>query len=696
MPPFAGSNPPQNQPTTELSREEGSEEDDFREAGEILKDGGRTEAANKELAKPDVQPERREELQAENQRRDENTRRRADGRPDSPAVNLAAVEYFVKAGKPAEGLTYGDRAVVLLESRPDPDPRKLSRALGKRAGAYAQLGDTAKAAEDACRAAELDRRNREAFGLCQMTRGRAAAAPGTRAPADAGLPAVPKPGGKTEDLIAQAESRRKAGDLTGALAVLDSAVKSYPGEPGLHIYKGLAYRDMKDFANAIIEYTRAVNGGLREARLFLLRAQALLESGAFKAALEDARQAAKLDPNDAAAHHAQGRAWLGLGNVREAAASWKQAADRDSAYAPELALLEAKLAASGPAAGQGPAGAARAPSAAAAKPKVPLVVVAGVLGAVGATLLVLGPLLARRKEPVSAAPGRDTPSPSPIEAAPALCSGALIGGHFRLVRELGRGGMGVVWEACDEILKRKVAVKVLRPEMQDHPTERERFLTEARLVAVMDHPNVIKILHILEENRRTCLVMEHVEGHSAHELMRLAPGGRLGLDRIMPLARQICAGLGHAHSKRILHRDIKPSNIMVTSEGIAKLADFGIARQAQESLTRLGITDTVVGTPHYMPAEMEGGIVDREADTYALGATLYHLLTGRVPFGGADWRQRRERCEFTGVAGIVPGLPKALDDFFVKALNPSYEARFRTAEGLRESWEQAASESVSS
>ncbi|RLS58667.1 MAG: hypothetical protein DWH91_01980 [Planctomycetota bacterium] len=220
-------------------------------------------------------------------------------------------------------------------------------------------------------------------------------------------------------------------------------------------------------------------------------------------------------------------------------------------------------------------------------------------------------------------------------------------GPYALLEKLGQGGMGTVFKARHRKLDRIEAVKILLRQSLWEPQAVERFEREMRAVAKLDHPHIVRAHHAGEEQGQQYLVMEYVDGRDIGSLLK--EFGRLTISDACEIVRQAAAGLQHVHEHGLVHRDIKPSNLIVSSKGIVKILDLGLAlieseSEAQESdLTRTG---QVMGTPKYMAPEQEhdSHLVDIRADLYSLGATLYHLLTGVPPFGGPrrthDLRQR--------------------------------------------------------
>src|SRR5215510_4818341 len=200
-------------------------------------------------------------------------------------------------------------------------------------------------------------------------------------------------------------------------------------------------------------------------------------------------------------------------------------------------------------------------------------------------------------------------------------------GKYHVVRLIGEGGMGRVYEASDPVINRRVAIKTISERVLDSSETRGRFLREAQAAGQLSHPNLITIHDVGEHDGLPFLVMEYLEGH---ELTGLIAKGALTLDEKLRLMIDAGQGLAYAHAKGLVHRDIKPANIFVTTTGQVKILDFGLARGLVSDLTQTG---NVVGTPNYMaPEQIRGDHVDQRADIFAAGVVLYELLTGRKPF----------------------------------------------------------------
>ncbi len=232
--------------------------------------------------------------------------------------------------------------------------------------------------------------------------------------------------------------------------------------------------------------------------------------------------------------------------------------------------------------------------------------------------------------------GPNSDSESAVPFGPARTN-AEIGtlSKYSILKELGRGGMGAVYLAIDDKLKRKLAIKVMLPRFAAHAEAKERFLREARLTAGIHHDHIVTVYEADEWNDIPYIAMEYLKGMQLHEYLHQKKP--IGIPQAMRVAREVAAGLGAAHKLGLIHRDIKPANIWLESpNGRVKILDFGLAKPASETegleLTRDG---AILGTPHFMaPEQAEGLKTDHRADLFSLGVILYRLLTGRLPFRG--------------------------------------------------------------
>jgi serine/threonine protein kinase len=243
-------------------------------------------------------------------------------------------------------------------------------------------------------------------------------------------------------------------------------------------------------------------------------------------------------------------------------------------------------------------------------------------------------------------------------------------GDFRIEKKLGQGGMGTVFLATQVSLDRKVALKTLSPEFAKKEDFVKRFLREARSMARLQHPNVVQVYAADSASGVNYAAIEFIDGRSMqgwmNELKQLSVGDALHVTLV-------CAdALKHAHDENMIHRDIKPDNILVTSKGVVKVADFGLAKAVDEdvSMTQSG---TGLGTPLYMAPEQARNAkhVDKRSDIYALGSTLYYFLTGKLPFTGENTLElivAKEKGSFTHARKLNPQIPERLDLMIDKML----------------------------
>ncbi|MBN1270975.1 MAG: serine/threonine protein kinase [Candidatus Aminicenantes bacterium] len=207
-------------------------------------------------------------------------------------------------------------------------------------------------------------------------------------------------------------------------------------------------------------------------------------------------------------------------------------------------------------------------------------------------------------------------------------------GKYDVIRELGKGAMGIVYEARDPDLKRDVAIKTIRFDLFPEENQREilmkRFMNEAQAAGRLSHPNIITVYDIGRQEDMTYIVMQYIKGMSLQSIM--ASKKKVAYSNILNIMEKACLALDYAHEKGIVHRDIKPGNIMMSEEGEPFIADFGIARVETSTMTQTG---TIMGTLSYMsPEQIEGKKVDGRTDIFSLGVILYELLTGKMPFEG--------------------------------------------------------------
>jgi serine/threonine protein kinase len=259
-------------------------------------------------------------------------------------------------------------------------------------------------------------------------------------------------------------------------------------------------------------------------------------------------------------------------------------------------------------------------------------------------------------------------------------------GPFRLLRLLGRGGMGVVYQAEDVELGRPVAVKILKEELADQLDSWERFLREARTLAAIKHEHVVTVYHTGREGRIAYLVMELLQGCSLAD--HLAKVRRPTVAEVLRIGRELAAGLAAVHDHGLIHRDIKPANVWVESpSGRLKILDFGLARRVRDD-ARLTQTGVVVGTPSYMaPEQARGGEVDPRGDLFSLGCILYRACTGVEPFRGPDTLSILTALAVDTPAPVHelnPAVPRALSGLVAQLLAKRPEDRPASAKEVIE------------
>jgi beta-lactam-binding protein with PASTA domain len=269
-----------------------------------------------------------------------------------------------------------------------------------------------------------------------------------------------------------------------------------------------------------------------------------------------------------------------------------------------------------------------------------------------------------------------------------LTPDTMVDRRYRVLKRLGVGGMAEVWCAEDEVLGRRVALKLLGGRFATDPEFRERFRREAQAAAALTHPNIVGIFDRAEWEGTPYIAMELVDGQTLKEIVR--ERGPLPPHIAVGLTEQILRGLGYAHRRGIVHRDVKPQNVILDPEGQAKVADFGIARAGNSEMTQTG---SIVGTVQYLSPEQANGLpVDHRSDLYSTGIVLYELLTGRVPFDGeAPVSVALKHVNELPVppGQLRPGIPPALEAVVMRALEKDPNRRFQSADEFIAALEQA-------
>jgi len=619
--------------------------------------------------------------------------------PDNrDALNSRAIAYY-QMGRYPEAV---QDATAVSQLEP-----KSERAYTTRALANYQMRNYASALDDAQMALSLNANNQLAFQIAKLSetrvtkasalgldaaqqvvadkvsreyesaqeqRAQAEMAAAVARPAGAVVSASsrhparpPSPEKLTDSLNQQALSQVRMGDPKAAIQYASKALERDPENADSHYIMARAQNMMGLYQEAFEEATQALNHNPDNEQALDARAAAFIGLNRYGEAIADAERAIQFNAKNAVAYRHRGQGREGLGDLKAMIEDYKKAADLNPKF--QSAYLEAlekyHLA---PTASPSPATAERAQAGHRSAGRRFLVVL--VCSLTGGFLIAMGLLhiVSGRKAAGAGTRGRTTGSPS-FEAS------------YQILRTIGQGGMGVVYEAVDRALGRKVAIKKMRDEIKCDETERQRFLQEARIVAALHHPNIVDIHTILENKGDLYLVFEYIRGRTLDQLLKKRQ--RLTLSEAQYMTRGVMSALAYAHQQGVVHRDLKPSNIMLTDDGWVKVMDFGIARQAKDTLHRNTTTNVVIGTPLYMAPEAELGEVRPESDLYSFGACLYEMLTGQRPFDGNVTTAAKFAKSYRKPTRLVATLPPEIDALIDAALEPDPDKRIRTPADFR-------------
>lgn len=268
-----------------------------------------------------------------------------------------------------------------------------------------------------------------------------------------------------------------------------------------------------------------------------------------------------------------------------------------------------------------------------------------------------------------------------------MSNNKLLAGRYELIEKIGDGGMAVVYKAKDRLLNRYVAVKILRPEFTRDAQFIESFRKESQAAAGLQHPNIVNVYDVGKEGNIYFIVMELIDGRPLSDIIE--ENGPLDYRHVIEIGKQVAAALSLAHKNHIIHRDVKPHNIMITKDGIAKLADFGIAK-AISSATIVNKEEggQVMGSVHYFsPEQARGKYVDEKSDVYSLGIVLYEMLTGEVPFDGenpVEIALMHINEDIKPPSEVIENVPPALEKIILKATDKIQSNRYEDAEAMYE------------
>ncbi len=497
-----------------------------------------------------------------------------------------------------------------------------------------------------------------------------AAAQGIASPGDspAALPTAPS------SVPLDANLAFHMGNYRDALAGADQALKANPADIAANLLAAESYAGMGDYGNALNMVKAGLQTSPNSPRLLNLRSQYLSRQGRYRKALASSDVVLEGNPQNAEGYYSRAMALAGVGDRNGVIDSLKRAAELDMKYqklAQKAASLplnsDLRLLFNGP----GKKGYSRLGFL--GLPWIPRVNTRGKM-ILGIILLSLSGFMFFGSKKTFARAKSEMPLPE-SEGKTIILSANRIAGQYQIVRRIGSGGMGLVYEGTDVNLGRKVAIKHLREDLAGNPQEKARFLSEARLVASLDHPNILRIYSIAEEKNEVYLIFEFIEGKTLEEWTQ---GRKLSLSQTFQVFKPVAQALDYAHEKGIIHRDMKPSNIMIGNNGVVHVMDFGVARVAKDPSMTSQMTKTIVGTPAYMAPETQDGFVSRESDIYGLAVCVYESLTGQLPFAATPTGTvNKIKRVYPLLSGL--GLPKTMDPIFNRAFDPNPASRFKSA-----------------
>ena len=262
--------------------------------------------------------------------------------------------------------------------------------------------------------------------------------------------------------------------------------------------------------------------------------------------------------------------------------------------------------------------------------------------------------------------------------------GQKINDRYEVIKSIGEGGMANVYLAYDTILDRRVAIKVLRGDLSNDEKFVRRFQREALSASSLNHPNIVEVYDVGEDNGQYYIVMEYIEGKHLKELLKKR--GHLTITEVVDIMLQITDGMSVAHDSYIIHRDIKPQNIMILENGLVKITDFGIAMAMNE--TQLTQTNSVMGSVHYLPPEQANGKgATLQSDIYSMGILMYELLTGKLPYRGENAVEialKHLKEPLPSIREEIPNIPNSIENIIKKATAKNIKNRYADAREMHE------------
>ena len=274
-----------------------------------------------------------------------------------------------------------------------------------------------------------------------------------------------------------------------------------------------------------------------------------------------------------------------------------------------------------------------------------------------------------------------------------IVKGSKINDRYQIIKTLGEGGMANVYLAHDTILDRSVAVKVLRGDLSNDEKFVRRFQREALSASSLSHPNIVEMYDVGEDDGQYYIVMEYVDGKTLKQVLKQR--GHLSVSEVVDIMLQVTDGMAHAHDAYIIHRDIKPQNIMMLSNGMIKITDFGVATALNS--TQLTQTNSVMGTVHYLPPEQASGKGSTiKSDIYSMGIMMYELLAGFVPYKGdsaVEIALKHLKEPLPSVRKTYPEIPQSIENVIIKATAKNPKNRYKDAREMHEDIKTAMDES---
>lgn len=495
-------------------------------------------------------------------------------------------------------------------------------------------------------------------------------------------------------------------DLTGAMAFIERGLALNPKDPALLHLRGTVYAKQHDYQKALADEKSALELDPRNPEILKAMGLDQLRGGMYKDALASANAYIEAHPNEAYGYALRAQAYARLGDHESYLADMRRAAELDPFYQEASAhpsniqnptdadLLFLFPGEEGPKTAAQPAGRAR---------QFSWVVGASILGGLLMAIGLLQTVLAPLKEQVSSVFTRITRTGPTLGAldndalADASPTG-LIRGQYEITRPIGAGGMGMVYEGTDRSLGRRVAIKKMRDELRADPRERARFVSEAKTVAALHHPNIVDIFAIADDASDVYLIFEFVDGKTVHDLVQTA--GKLTPEQTAAIVAASADALDYAHSKGVIHRDLKPESINIGDHGEVLVMDWGLAAVLNPSGTGTSTSTPQAlpgdACPQYLAPEQARGelaSLDVRTDIYALGAILYHVLSLRSPVSADDPATALKliaegRTDHLDVGQRYPHLPRErvpdpLAAIVAKAMSFQPSGRYQRVEELQ-------------